>query len=210
MFAVGEAKVKEGVKAPQFDGFEAPLVLSSTSCHLACRSTVVYVNEKEINYEMIEKGCSSNYKGKEIEVFLLKIIKKKEKDDKLHQHTMQLLFVYRPPLVSLDNLNSVIKDIHDNHLKNCAFLIIGDFNEDIITNPDYNPLTAGAQDKIEFAMPKDEKTFVHQGEGSALIDHIWASKRVNDSYNHNARRKENTPGGQSYHYIIAITLTRKG
>ena len=78
VFAVGEANVKKGAEAPQFEGFEAPLVFSSTSCEVACRGTVVYVNGNEINYGMIGDSCSSNYKGREIEVFLLKIVKKKK------------------------------------------------------------------------------------------------------------------------------------
>ena len=79
----------------------------------------------------------------------------------------------------------------------------------MIGNPGYNPL----QGKIEFVPYKGKKnvpTFVNQGGDSTLIDHIWASNRVINSYNKpNATRKEGTPGVQSYHYIIAITLNKR-
>ena len=72
MFAVGEAKVKKGVEAPRFDGSEKPRALASNSCKIACRGTVVYVNENNgITSEVIHRN--GRYRGTDLEVFLLDI-----------------------------------------------------------------------------------------------------------------------------------------
>ena len=202
VFAVGEAKVANRTTAPRFEGFKDPLVLSgkTNAKDTASRGTVVYVREG-ITSEIIER--SSNYNRSKIEVFLLKITKRTDNG----QHTMKILFIYKPP--SAKKLDNVIEHIYENYLKSCAFLILGDFNLDLLwQQPEYNPLP----DRVEFMM--DYSTITNQavrGKSSSvsLIDHIWGSKRVVGNYHTLAGSVANTPGWLNYHYIIWIALTRK-
>ena len=199
MFAVGEAKVANRATAPRFEGFKDPLVLSgkTNGKDTASRGTVVYVNDG-ITDEVIKK--SSKYNGTEIEVFLLKITKRTGNG----QHTMKILFIYRPP--GAEKLDNVIEHIYENYLKSCAFLILGDFNLDLLgRQSEYNPLPG----RVEFMM--DYSTITNQAardESVSLIDHIWGSRRVVSNYHTLAGSVANTPGWLNYHYIIWIALTR--
>jgi hypothetical protein len=207
VFGVGEAKTCGDV--PEVEGYSS-IILESSPVTTTKRGTVLYFRYECVEYEEILKV--PGFCGTEVEIFLVEITKNilDDEGNEMSPYPLNLLFIYCPSGKPQSHRESVINYIHDVYLKGKSFLLLGDFNIDLLRkqNRSYNPLPGKVSLMLSDMLRKDLPTN-NTGNTGTLIDHIWISNEAYNDFYWEASRFDKTPGSINYHNIIYSLLRRR-